>query len=63
MTHPFRRRAQAMQRFPSAETLQKFASGHARLSNHFNCGRHLIERQTCRALRAAILVAWRMLPA
>jgi hypothetical protein len=39
---PFRQRERAMQRFRSAETLQKFSSVHAHVHNHFNQERHLV---------------------
>ena len=38
---PFRRRERAMARFRSPTTLQKFASAHASIHNHFNHERHL----------------------
>ena len=41
---PFRRRERAMQRFRRMKTLQKFASVHANVHNHFNQDR-------CRSLR------------
>jgi putative transposase len=43
---PFRRREQAMLRFRQLKTLQKFASVHANVHNHFSLERHLIDRQT-----------------
>jgi putative transposase len=42
---PFRRRERAMLRFRQMKTLQKFASVHANLHNHFNQERHLVSRQ------------------
>jgi len=48
---PFRRRERAMQRFRRMKSLQKFASVHASISNHFNSERHLIDRQTYKACR------------
>jgi len=39
---PFRRRERAMLRFRSMKTLQKFASVHAQVHNHFSQERHLI---------------------
>jgi hypothetical protein len=42
---PFRQRERAMQRFRSAETLQKFSSVHAHVHNHFNQERHLVTRE------------------
>ncbi len=43
---PFRRREGAMARFRDIKTLQKFASVHASLFNHFNMDRHLNRRDT-----------------
>jgi putative transposase len=43
---PFRRRERAMLRFRQMKTLQKFASVHANVHNHFNLDRHLTDRQT-----------------
>ena len=61
-THlPFRRRERAMLRFRRTKTLQKFASVHANVHNHFNLERHLIDRQTCKERRSAPLAAWRIL--
>ena len=45
---PFRRRERAMLGFRRIKTLQKFASVHASISNHFNQERHLVDRQTYR---------------
>ena len=45
---PFRRRERAMIRFRRMKTLQKFASIHANVHNHFNLERHLVDRQTFR---------------
>jgi len=41
---PFRRRERAMLRFRRMKTLQKFASVHSQVHNHFNQERHLISR-------------------
>ena len=41
---PFRRREGAMARFRDIKTLQKFASVHASIHNHFNHQRHLNRR-------------------
>jgi len=43
---PVRRRERAMLRFRKMVSLQKFASVHASLNNHFNHERHLVDRQT-----------------
>ena len=58
---PFRRRERAMLRFRRMACLQKFASVHANVHNHFNCERHLVDRQTYKALRSAALAQWQML--
>ena len=52
---PFRRRERAMLRFRQMKTLQKFASVHANVHNHFNQERHLVDRQTYKARRSAAL--------
>lgn len=43
---PFRRREGAMAKFRDVNTLQKFASAHASVHNHFNHDRHLSQRAT-----------------
>ena len=58
---PFRRRERAMLRFRQMKTLQKFASVHASLHNHFNAERHLVDRQTFKLHRSAALVEWQAL--
>ena len=58
---PFRRRERAMLRFRQMKTLQKFASVHASLHNHFNSERHLVDRQTYRERRSAALAEWQSL--
>lgn len=55
---PFRRRERAMLRFRRMKTLQKFASVHASLHNHFSQERHLVNRQTYKECRAAALAEW-----
>ena len=60
---PFRRRERAMLRFRKMKSLQKFASVHASLHNHFNSERHLVDRQTYRVRRSAALAEWRNLAA
>ena len=45
---PFRRRERAMAKFRSAKSLQKFASIHSSVQNHFNQERHLYSRKTSR---------------
>jgi DDE domain len=41
---PFRRRERAMLRFRAMKSLQRFASVHANVHNHFNLERHLVDR-------------------
>jgi putative transposase len=60
---PFRRRERAMLRFRQMKSLQKFASVHANVHNHFNSDRHLIDRQTYKANRSAALAEWQSLMA
>jgi putative transposase len=60
---PFRRRERAMLRFRQMKSLQKFASVHASIFNHFNSERHLIDRQTFKARRSAALAEWQSLAA
>ncbi|MEL1251143.1 IS6 family transposase [Aurantiacibacter gilvus] len=60
---PFRRRERAMLRFRQMESLQKFASIHANVHNHFNHDRHLTDRKTYKANRSAALVEWQNLMA
>ena len=59
----FRRRERAMLRFRRMKTLQKFASVHANVHNHFNHERHLIDRQTYKDRRSAALAEWQSLMA
>ena len=60
---PFRRRERAMLRFRKMKTLQKFASVHASLTNHFNQQRHLVDRQTYKLRRSVALAEWQSLMA
>jgi putative transposase len=60
---PFRRRERAMARFRQMKTLQKFASVHASLHNHFASDRHLLDRQTYKLHRSAALAEWQSLAA
>lgn len=60
---PFRRRERAMQRFRRIKSLQKFASVHASIHNHFNAERHLVDRETFKARRSAALAEWQKLAA
>jgi putative transposase len=56
---PFRRRERAMLRFRRMRTLQKFASIHASVHNHFPTERHLLNRDHFKQSRAAALAEWR----
>ena len=58
---PFRRRERAMLRFRRMRSLQKFASVHASVSNHFNQQRHLYSRDNFKLNRTAALAEWRQL--
>ena len=60
---PFRRREKAMAKFRAEKTLQKFASAHASVHNHFNHQRHLNSRVNFKQLRQAALAEWRQLAA
>ena len=60
---PFRRRERAMLRFRQMKSLQKFASVHVNVHNHFNSDRHLNDRQTYKANRSAALAEWKDLMA
>ena len=52
-----------MARFRDIKTLQKFASVHASLFNHFNTDRHLNRRDIFKQSRSAALVEWREIAA
>ncbi len=58
---PFRRRERAMLRFRRMRSLQKFASVHASVFNHFNLERSLSSRSLFKQTRAAALAEWRAL--
>ena len=60
---PFRRREGAMSKFRDVKTLQKFASVHASIHNHFNLERHLNRSETFKENRTAALAEWRQLAA
>ncbi len=60
---PFRRREGAMAKFRDIKTLQKFASVHASIHNHFNFDRHLNRRAIFKQNRSAALAEWRQLAA
>ena len=55
---PFRRREGAMSKFRDVKTLQKFASVHASIHNHFNLERHIAPRNTFKEKRSAALIEW-----
>ena len=55
---PFTRRERATLRFRQMRSLQKFASVHANVHNHFNLERHLIDREACKIRRSAALASW-----
>jgi putative transposase len=50
-----------MLRFRQMKSLQKFASVHANVHNHFNLERHIVDRQTFKKRRSAALAAWRLI--
>ena len=50
-------------RFREIKTLQKFASAHASIFNHFNHDRHLNARETYKRNRSAALAEWCQLAA
>ncbi len=47
-----------MAKFRGIKTLQKFASVHASIQNHFNQDRHLKRRDIFKQNRAAALAEW-----
>jgi putative transposase len=60
---PLRRRERAMLRFRRMKSLQKFASVHASLNNHFQLERHLVDRETYKQRRSAAWTEWQALAA
>ena len=58
---PFRRRERAMLRFRQMRSLQKFASVHSSVHNHFNHQRNIEHRTRFKDLRSAALLEWREL--
>jgi len=58
---PFRRRESAMGHFRCLKTLQKFASAHASVSNHFSLERHLNPRKVFKQNRSNALAEWQQL--
>ena len=57
----FRRSERAMLGFRQMKSLQKFASVHANVHNHFNLERHLVDRKIFKERRTAALANWRQL--
>lgn len=43
------------------KSLQKFASVHANIHNHFNLERHIVDRETYKAHHSATLAEWQSL--
>ena len=60
---PFRRREGAVSKFRDVKNLQKFASAHASINNHFNHERHLNHRHNFKQDRAAALAERRQIAA
>src|ERR687891_460568 len=60
---PFRRREGAMAKFRDIGTLQKFASVHASIHNHFDLDRPLNRRDGFKQSRSAALLEWHELAA
>ena len=60
---PLRRRERAMLRFRQMKSLQKFASVHASLHNHFSLELHLVDRQTFKQRRSAAWAEWQIIAA
>ncbi len=55
---PFRRREYAMLKFRRMRSLQKFASIHSSVQNHFNKERHINSREIFKLQRDAALAEW-----
>lgn len=53
-------RGPAPRRFKSVEQAQRFVTAHAAVQNRFNLGRHLVEAQYYRNLRAGAFNEWSM---
>jgi len=60
---PFRRKERAIAKLRQAKSLQKFASIHASIHNHFNQERHLYNRENFKLNRSTALAEWRQLAA
>ena len=50
-----------MLRFRQMKSLQKFASVHANVHNHFSLERQIVDRQTFKQRRSAALAEWKSL--
>lgn len=50
-----------MLRFRRMSCLQKLASAHANVHNHFNAERHLVDRTTFKLRRSAAWAEWQKL--
>jgi transposase-like protein len=57
---PVRRRERKMQRFKSPGSAQRFLAVHAAVQNTFAVQRHLVSRNTLRALRGEAFQNWRV---
>ena len=60
---PLRRRERAMLRFRRMRSLQKFASVHSTVHNHFNQERQFYSRESFKLNRAEALAEWRVVGA
>ena len=56
---PIRQRERQMRRFKSGRQAQRFLSLHARVSNLFRYGRHLLRAENHRLFRARAIALWR----
>ena len=50
-----------MLRFRQMKTLQKFASVHTNVHNHFDLDRHNVDRRTYKDRRSAAFAEWQVL--
>lgn len=50
-----------MLRFSRMKSLQEFAAVHANVHYHFNIERQIVDRQTCKERRSAIVAEWQSL--
>ncbi|MXO58444.1 IS6 family transposase [Altererythrobacter salegens] len=57
----FKPREWALLRFRGMKSLQKLASLHANIHNHFRPERHLVDRETYKARRSVALAEWQSL--